>query len=421
LIPLPPHDAKLPGIPIALNGEAMTAALNGALEDVTVLTSEPDYVRYRPGIYCRVRYRTEVVDEEGRRLRLPAHVALYPRFRSEKLARRHGLLNGSGSIQPRTAFLSELHGIAQLFPVDIGLPGLMVATSPEALSCRARSLGNKLSRDLLNSEVELVRYKPQKRAVLKYHHGQGPEGAIYGKLRKDRTGLSPRIAEAIQSAGVATPSVLGRLADIGMALQAAGSGVRLSEFRGSLDYERWMPSVASALVRLHEAEIEDLSPRAPETEVGELRTAAETAAAVLPEVGPRAKALAQRLAAELIGVDGAWTTIHGSFHDDQVLVGGPDVTLIDLDGMGMGNPLADVGHFLAYLSAEGAAEAYERFLGCYLTARSVIGTDHLVFEAASLLRWATLPFRELHPDWKEIVEERVLLAEARLDSHGSRA
>jgi hypothetical protein len=38
-----------------------------------------------------------------------------------------------------------------------------------------------------------------------------------------------------------------------------------------------------------------------------------------------------------------------------------------------------------------------------------------VFESASLLRWATLPFRELRGDWPEGVEQRVRLASARLD------
>ena len=38
------------------------------------------------------------------------------------------------------------------------------------------------------------------------------------------------------------------------------------------------------------------------------------------------------------------------------------VTLIDLDGALLANPLSDVGHFLSYLSAEGAGDVYERCL-----------------------------------------------------------
>ena len=45
----------------------------------------------------------------------------------------------------------------------------------------------------------------------------------------------------------------------------------------------------------------------------------------------------------------------------------------------------------------------------------------LLFEAASLLRWSTLPFRELRPDWPEAVERRVALAAARLDAYDASA
>jgi hypothetical protein len=89
-----------------------------------------------------------------------------------------------------------------------------------------------------------------------------------------------------------------------------------------------------------------------------------------------------------------------------MLVGDTEVTLIDLDGAAMANPLSDVGHFLSYLSAEGASDAYERFLMGYCSTRRRVADDYLVFEAASLLRWATLPFRELRPDWPRAVERQ---------------
>ena len=79
-------------------------------------------------------------------------------------------------------------------------------------------------------------------------------------------------------------------------------------------------------------------------------------------------------------------------------MGDAGVTLIDVDDATLANPLSDVGHFLSYLSAEGAEDAYERFLTCYLATRSGAGGEHLLFEAGSLLRWATQPFRELRGD-----------------------
>jgi len=127
--------------------------------------------------------------------------------------------------------------------------------------------------------------------------------------------------------------------------------------------------------------------------------------------------LAHRLTARLSTIQGGdLGPTHGSFHDDQVLVGNNAVTLIDLDGVKMANPLSDVGHFLSYLTADGAPDAYERFLTSYHSARPSEGDDYLVFEASSLLRWATLPFRELQPDWPQAVERRVELVYERLRS-----
>ena len=45
----------------------------------------------------------------------------------------------------------------------------------------------------------------------------------------------------------------------------------------------------------------------------------------------------------------------------------------------------------------------------------------VALEAASLLRWSTLPFRELRPDWPDAVERRVALAAARLDAYDASA
>ncbi len=96
------------------------------------------------------------------------------------------------------------------------------------------------------------------------------------------------------------------------------------------------------------------------------------------------------------------------------------MTLVDLDSVQRGPLLADVGHFLSYLSADGADAAREAFLAAYAR-HAATGPAVLLFEAASLLRWSTLPFRELRPDWPEAVERRVALAAARLDAYDASA
>jgi Ser/Thr protein kinase RdoA (MazF antagonist) len=176
-----------------------------------------------------------------------------------------------------------------------------------------------------------------------------------------------------------------------------------------------MANVAETLGRLHDTPINGLERSAPTDQVGELIAAALLVCRLLPDLAAQTRQLAELLSPALVEILEGESTTHGSFHDDQVLVGEQGVVIIDLDSAVAGNPLSDVAHFLSYLSAEGETEAHARFLDSYEAARPCSMDDLPLLEAASLLRWATLPFRELRPDWPQAVEHRVRLAAARVD------
>lgn len=422
MIPLPPGDPRLRGLGAALDGDAMAAVFEKALGNVTMRACSPYYVRYKPERYARVQYRLDFVNPDGERIQVPGHVALYPPARVEKLAARHRLVDrGESDLRSRAVYLRSLQGIAQLFPVDLGLPGLPQAAAEQTMTrLFSRDLRDVTGGDLRGCEVELVRYKAGKRAVLKYHLDGTRVRAVYGKLRKDGAESLIKTGTALRRAGVPTPEVLAWLPGIGMVIQAEAGGVRLADLRHTEAYTRWMPDVADALARLHSVRVEGLPHWSPREEAEDLQEAARTIATLVPRIGALATSLARDVAALLATLDGGITTTHGSFHDDQVLVGDLGVTLIDMDAAMLGNPLADVGHLLSYLSAEHAEDAYERFLDRYLSARTSAGGNYLLFETASLLRWATLPFREQRPDWPEAIEERVRRAANLLDSSSRR-
>ena len=262
---------------------------------------------------------------------------------------------------PLSSRVPELGGVLQRFPLDVRLPGLPVA-----------SQGG-----------ELIRYKPGRRAVFRY------PGA-YGKLRAD--GRRP-----VRLPG--TPPVLEHRPELGLTVYEEVPGTPLRE----CDRTPWMAPVADALRQLHATRVDGLPAHSMEAEIEDLRAAAETAAALGVATGD----LVDRLAPLLAGVAPQAATIHGSFHDDQVLVSREGVTLLDLDSAAIGHPLLDVGHFCAYLTAAGEEEARAAFLDAY-------GCDALLFEAAALLRWSSLPFRDLEPGWPDAVRHRVELARARL-------
>jgi hypothetical protein len=413
MIPLPPRDPVLPGVRIALNGASMAALFERSLTHSTVVSCRPYYVRYKPARYCRVQYelRLRAIDRDTTFL-TKAHVSLHPSKRARKLAARYRL----GSSTPGAAYIAELSAIARVFPVDLALRGLAEAASSDRMADRfRRALPDRPGKALRGCEVDLLRYKAEKRAVLRYRLVGASVDCVYGKLRKDGGRSLLRVSEALNQANVATPATLAWFSDLGMVVQKEAAGVRLGDLRGSREYERWMPDVAEALARLHATPIESLSRYSAKTEAEHLADAATTVGRLVPHLASEADALARRLT-PLLAVQDRVSTVHGSFHDDQVLVGEGGVTFVDMDNAMVADPLCDVGHFLSYLSAEPAGRARERFLDAYMATSGRASEDYLVFEAASLLRWATLPFRELRPDWQRSVEHRVRCATERLDS-----
>jgi hypothetical protein len=302
---------------------------------------EPRYVRFRPGRRLVVLYDSM------------AHLTVLTPKRTERLWEK---VAGS----PLAERVPELGGVLQRFPLDVRLPGL--ATAIEG--------------------GELVRYKPGRRAVIRY------PGA-YAKLRAD--GRAPATIPG-------APRVLLHEGGVTVYEEVAGTPLR--------ECERvpWMEPVAEAMARLHGMDLA-LPPHDLVAEARDLRGAAETAAAIGADPGD----LAQQILAALEEVPAATATIHGSFHVDQVLVGEHGVTLLDLDSAATGHPLFDVGEFASYLTAAGEDEARGRFLEA-----CGAGRDALVFEAAALLRWSSLPFRDLEPEWPAKVRRRVELARLRL-------
>jgi hypothetical protein len=386
----------------ALDGDAMARVL-GATSCV------PRYVRFQPGRRLVVLYE---LDGEL------AHLTIFKPKRAERLWERV-------RESPLAERVPELGGVLQRFPLDARLPGLPLAAL----------------------DGELVRYKPGRRAVFRF------EGS-YGKLRADEAGAAHvAVARELIAQGIRTPEPLEYRPELGMALYAEVAGTRLATLRGG-GLEDWMEPVAEALARLHATPASTLRAHSMEAELAELHAAAATASALGAEAHDLAEDLARRLT-ELEPL--AATTIHGSFHDDQVLVGGENVaggddslspggddslspggddslspggddslspggddslspggdavTFVDLDSAARGDPRLDVGHFAAYLTAAGEDAARELFL-----AACDAGPDVLVFEAAALLRWSSLPFRDLEPGWRAAVAHRVGLARQRLAS-----
>ena len=201
MVPLPPPDPELRSLAVAFDGDAMA-------EQLDVDRCRPRYARYRPGRGCVVLY--ELDHGSG-------HLTMLTPRRADRLWSR------VRAVDPglRAFRVPELGAVMQLHPFDVRLPGLVAALSEPVMG---RELGAACS-------VELVRYKPGRRAVLRY----GIDGrVVYGKLRADTAGAAHvDLARELIAQGVETPAPLGYLPRLRMTLHSKAPGTRLAELRGS--------------------------------------------------------------------------------------------------------------------------------------------------------------------------------------------
>jgi aminoglycoside phosphotransferase (APT) family kinase protein len=414
-VPLPPSDHALGGLGVALDADAMAELLSRRLPDcasgdLAVESCHPRYIRYKPGTNCLVQYELALRGEDAGLVRTLAHARLYADRQAEVLwASRsfHRLIEQAhrlpGPLAARAALLPELKALVEIYPVDRKMPGLLGAASLSK-DGEGRALDG----------VELVRYKPGRKAVLRYRLQGDRRRAVYGRVHADGRGAALlKAGRAFVAAGIPTPAPLAYDPELGLLLVEEAAGSRLTDLSED-EFVHWLPAVAEALAAFHATQVENLPLLAKRNKEAAVLAAARTIATVRPEVGPLALRLGATLAARLAESLGASAPVHGDFYDDQVLVSDSGVVVLDFDASGLGNPLLDVGNFLAHLTARRGERSRRLFLDAYTAVRPELGDDVPLFEAAALLRIGITPFRWLLPDWPVEVERRVELAAARI-------
>jgi aminoglycoside phosphotransferase (APT) family kinase protein len=396
-VPAPVDRVLGSGAAALLDGDGVAARLAAtAGQDVTCT---PKYARWKPETSLLVQYDATV---EGRRALLHAWLFAdgradrtwssppFARLR-ERAARRHP------ELQFTAAFLRDSGVLVEASPLDSRLPALVRAASAKKL---ARLLGDRGLRD---ARPETLRHKPGRKAVLR-------AGRLYVKVHaRGAPAARAELASAVAQAGIPTAPPRAVLSDLGAVVYAEAPGVRLADFRDTPEHAGWFEPAAEALVAFHRRAPID---RAGVSEDARLLSAGRAVDALAPQLrgvgGRLAAAVAKRLR-----TTSAVVLAHGDFYDDQLLVGGEHVVILDLDEARPGHPLLDVGNFLAHLSAASRESLRHGFLdACERAGFDLDGV--LVFEAAALLALAVGPFRRLEPDWPDRVERIVELAAERL-------
>lgn len=356
---------------------------------------EPAQAHYRPGRWLAVCFRTAAVERSSGRPLCP----------TVTVECRPG--------EPDAVWV---------FPEDPALPGLLAATDADHVRRRLRTSAAQVT-------VEPLRYRPRRRAVLRYRLDGGR--VLVGKVVKPARGRRLLVlAEALRATGLPLALPAGQVARGALILPCLpGTSLRdLLLAGGVLPLPERVAALPTELHRrcspLFAGLAADWSAARRQVDHGTALCAAQIVARLLPGQGCAAARVAEAVIRWMEEAEPPeeWI-VHGDFYENQVLVDGESLGLIDLDDLGPGDPILDAANFTAHLlvlgtSGQPGATVILRYREELRTAFGrILGVDPAALawrEAYCLLRLASGPFRVLHPEWPRRMGDRLALATAAL-------
>ncbi|MFT0848554.1 phosphotransferase [Actinomycetaceae bacterium L2_0104] len=259
-----------------------------------------------------------------------------------------------------------------------------------------------------STRVDVVRYNPARRLILRIRGPRVPDGDSL--LRISPKGLGPllRAEEAWSRSGAPVPrhrwwglrttaAVVpfwghGDLSDIRDIAAARACGRAIATVHGS-DPHMFSDEASNGISAV---------PTAPATPPEGPITA------LLPRLTSRIRLVNDRLRLATRNLPATAVPIHGDLTPDQVLTDGAEIRIVDLDRARIGSAAQDLGTWGAACLLLETPELNRAFLDGY---RELLPVPDLApWICGSLLASALEPFRNWCPDWALRIERRVDLA-----------
>ncbi len=303
-----------------------------------------------------------------------------------------------------------------LYPDDGRLPGLRAVADPE----RALDLVNEfvLTVPGRRSRVELITYRPGYRAVLRHRFGRVK---LYARVA--RPGDLPRLLDAYEitkSSGFVVPNLAGLWEEGGVIWlsEVTGANLRRRIRQGGMPDP--MPLLAG-LDQLWQRPMDSRRGRAFRL-TSAFRSARRSFRHHLRDSHGGMQILQEAIGA-LTPFVRSWAptaTAHNDFYDDQLLVmADGKFALVDFEEAGPGDPLLDIGNFLAHLRWSGvfgkardagaSVRYYSFFRGAALDRFGWNARSLAYREAVCLFRVCTNLIRHPQGNWRAKLETGLAL------------
>ena len=412
------RDPALPGLATLLDPVAFGDALRHAAPGVMLESLTPVFTRYNPGTSCLISYRCRVNGGD-----INVHAKAYPVSAVGKLQKARERPGVAGLLGAGRLTLDEIATVVSIYPNDDRVKALSLLADDASHAQVLRELLPQHPK-LWQGTLRHLKYKPERRAVLRLDSGGEPQAVLklytaggYETARqvnqrftsRGALQLAPDIGHSDQHQILAFGWLPGR---------QLSDAIRDPSFAAS-----GLEPVGAALAELHAQDATGLPRQTGADATAALLAAADKWGVLVPAIAPRAHALAQRLAARMADTAVYDHPVHGDFKDEQVLLNGDTAVILDLDQAKQGDPVADLGMFIAYLernvirgefTAERLGALKEGLLEGYAAVSSRPIAAHLDVHVAALLLRRLVPqfFRFREPDWPARVEETVVRAGA---------
>jgi hypothetical protein len=393
------RESQLPGLATLLDTDALFTALNKARPGIRISAASVSYLRYKPQTSCLAGYRVESEAE--------VNFLTATALRRDACAKQAKVLT-----DPDRIWLADQAITVALFPSDDKLPSLArLMNSDGRRHLLARIAPHRT--DWLDGDIEILRYKPERRAVARLMVEGTPRAVL--RLFPPR-GFAAALAgaRAYRSCNaVRIARLLGKTVRHRMIALEWLPGRCLTDALNHKGFHLGgISAVGAALAALHAQNPSRLPQRSRAEEAVPLMDVADWLAAVVPNSATVARTLARTLGVRLEQTPQESAPLHGDFYANQVLLDGSNVGIIDCDEACRGDPSMDLGTFGAHLEGNAlrghgvpalVGPVMAELIDSYrLASQQHISDERIaLFAAVGLLRLAAHPFRNREPHWPE--------------------
>jgi hypothetical protein len=390
-------DAAVPQLSLLLDGEQMALVLARTLGR-EIADARIAYVSYDPGERIVVHYQVVADDEIHDAVVLAdAGLDLAARAAAAESLALVRIVDGRSPARTPLSHDRENDLLVQWPPLDLALPAF--AQPVEQLRERIEEAGIEAD----DAALELVHYKPGRRAVLRFGQHFLKIYASAGQFERSIHNL-----RAVEPLPIRTPICEAVLPELRIGVQSLVLGLQ------PIRSKEVAHEAGAVLARLHAARLDGLRAAPASYWIKSAVKSARVLSAVVPAVERRL----QRLIAELESrmTDDEVVPCHCDFDARQLLELDGDFALVDFDSMSTSPPAFDLASYIAFAADHGGlSEAYST-LDRLAEGYGQRPENVQWYLAIVLLRRARIPFRRFLDGWPEQIETRVSGAEEALHS-----